>query len=160
MQSARVSDVSSNNHCFWIWCEKRVVQQFFGHFHFKHFFLRGKDTTYDSLAASTSWPLLAKYVDSKVDLFRYLSGLRIAKQRSVEMLIMRKASKLIRMFFSGFHTYGKSMMNNWFSRSRSKRCVSTMMTARKMMSTMANVIRVWWKLDFISGLVIIMMIAK
>ena len=90
----------------------------------------------------------------KAHLFRYASGLLIARHRSVEMLIMRKASKFIRMFFSGFHTYGKSMMNNWLSRSRWKRFMSTIMTARKMMSTMASVIRVWWKLDFISGLVI------
>ena len=90
----------------------------------------------------------------KVYLFRYSSGLLIARQRSVEMLIMRKASKFIKMFFNGFHTYGKSMMKNWFSKSRSNLFVSTMMTPRKMMSTMASVIRVWWKLDFISGLVI------
>ena len=71
---------------------------------------------------------------------------------------MRKASKFIRMFFNGFHTYGKSMMKNWFSKSRSNRFVSTMMTAMKMMSTMASVIRVWWKLDFISGLLKVIVI--
>ena len=79
----------------------------------------------------------------KAHLFRYASGLLIARHRSVEMLIMRKASKFIRMFFNGFHTYGKSMMKNWFSKSRSNRLVSTMMTPRKTMSTMASVIRVW-----------------
>ena len=94
----------------------------------------------------------------KAHLFRYASGLLIARHRSVEMLIMRKASKFIRMFFNGFHTYGKSMMKNWFSKSRSKRFVSTMMTPRKTMSTMASVIRVWWKLDFISGLVMVIVI--
>ena len=98
--------------------------------------------------------LSCKKVKKMKNLFRYSSGLLIARQRSVEMLIMRKASKFIKMFFNGFHTYGKSMMKNWFSKSRSNLFVSTMMTPRKMMSTMASVIRVWWKLDFISGLVI------
>ena len=97
----------------------------------------------------------AECVELLNDLFLYSSGLLIARQRSVEMLIMRKASKFIRMFFNGFHTYGNSMMNNWFSKSKSNRFVSIMMTAMKMMSTTASVIRVWWKFDFISGLMIV-----
>ena len=80
------------------------------------------------------------------------------KKRAVKLLHLKRVggqvSKVIKMFFNGFHTYGKSMMKNWFSKSRSNLFVSTMMTPRKMMSTMASVIRVWWKLDFISGLVI------
>ena len=100
----------------------------------------------------------AEYVEFHFNLFLYSSGLLIAKQRSVEMLIMRKASKFIRMFFNGFHTYGKSMMKNWFSKSKSNRFVSIMMTPMKMMSTMASVIRVWWKLDFISGLLMVILI--
>ena len=76
----------------------------------------------------------------------------------LKILTMRNVSKVMSMFLKGFHTYGKSMMKNWFSKSRSNRLVSTMMTPRKTMSTMASVIRVWWKLDFISGLVMVIVI--
>ena len=36
------------------------------------------------------------------------------------MLIIRKVSKVIRMFLKGFHTYGNSKMNVWFFKSRSR----------------------------------------
>ena len=51
---------------------------------------------------------------------RYCNGLRVARYRSVVMLIIRKVSKVIRMFLNGFHTYGNSKMNVWFFRSRSR----------------------------------------
>ena len=36
------------------------------------------------------------------------------------MLIMRKVSKVIKMFLNGFHTYGNRKMKVWFLKSRSR----------------------------------------